>query len=342
MPKNKLIFITGSTGLLGSYLLRRLLKEGYTNIRALKRDTSSMDLVAPFQDKVEWVEGDIRDIFVLEEAMKEVDQVFHCAAIVSTNPRNFKEMMEVNKEGTATVVNAALKEGIGKLVHVSSIAAIGRRKKLKVINENTKWQRSSWNSQYAISKYQSEMEVWRGSAEGLNVAVVNPSVIIGSGKWNYSIAPIMKRIWSGFKYFPVGGTGFVDVRDVAKFMVQLMNSEITNERYILNAANLSYQDFFESIAKALNKKAPSVKVGKALKELSWMADWVRSKLTGSPQLITKASANHTARTFVYENQKSLQTFDFQYLPIEKTIAEMAKQFEAASKQDWKPNLLPLI
>lgn len=341
MIKDKPILITGATGLLGSYLLRMLVKEGYSNIRALKRKTSSTALVDKIKDKIEWLEGDIRDVFVVEDAMKDIAQVYHCAAIVSTNPKDFREMMEVNKEGTANVVNAALREDIQKLVHVSSIAAIGRRKKLQTISEDTKWERSSWNSQYAISKYQSEMEVWRGSAEGLNVAMVNPSVIIGSGKWDYSIAPIMKRIWKGFRYYPVGGTGFVDVRDVATFMIRLMESDISDQRYILNSTNLSYQSFFELIAKALNKKPPNVKVGRFLKEMSWMADWFRSKLTGSPQLITKASADQTSRTFVYENDKSLQAFDFQYIPIEKTIAQMANQFVEASKQDWQPNCLPL-
>ena len=339
--KNKPIFITGATGLLGSYLLRSLIQDGYTDIRALKRKTSSLSLVVEVSNKITWIDGDIRDIFVLEDAMKGVAQVYHCAAIVSTNPRDYKEMMEVNKEGTANVVNAALRADIDKLVHTSSIAAIGRRKKLKTINEKTKWQRSSWNSQYAISKYQSEMEVWRGAAEGLNVAVVNPSVIVGSGNWDYGIAPIMKRIWKGFKFYPVGGTGFVDVRDVARFMVKLMESEISNERYILNGANLSYFTFFELIAKAMNKNAPNVKVGKILKEMSWMADWLKSKLTGHPQLITKQSAAHTSRTFIYENEKSLQAFDHQYTPIEKTIAQMAKQFLEAATQEWQPNYLSL-
>jgi nucleoside-diphosphate-sugar epimerase len=342
MSKNKNILVTGGTGLLGSYLLRYLVKEGYSNIRALKRTSSSMVLVEPIQEKIEWINGDILDVFALEDAMKGVNQVYHCAALVSSKPRQYQEMMEVNKEGTSNLVNACLHEGIEKLVHVSSIAALGRRKKLKEINENTKWEKSNWNSQYALSKYQAEMEVWRGSAEGLNIAIVNPSVILGSGFWDYGVGPLFKRIWDGFRYFPIGTTGFVDARDVARFMIKLMESDISNERYILNATNLSYQDFFSKIAKVLDKKAPDIKVGKYKKELAWRLDWLKSKLTGSERLITKNSAVHTSRTFVYDNTKSTEVFDFQYLPIEKTIADMGSQFKKAATQKWQPDYLPLI
>ncbi|MCR9286013.1 MAG: NAD-dependent epimerase/dehydratase family protein [Bacteroidetes bacterium] len=338
---DKTVFVTGGTGLLGSYLLRYLVREGYSNIRAFRRQNSPTELVNPIKEKIQWIEGDVLDVFALEDALKGVSQVYHCAAVVSHKPSDHKEMMEVNKEGTANLVNACLQEGIDKLVHVSSIAAIGRRKKLKVINENTKWERSSWNSQYAISKYQSEMEVWRGAAEGLNIAIVNPSVILGSGFWNYGVGPLFKRIWEGFRYFPVGATGYVDARDVARFMIKLMESDISNERYILNAANLSYREFFNLIAKILDKKTPNIEVGNFAKELAWRLDWLKSNLTGSERLITKNSATHTSRTFIYQSQKSTQVFDFQYLPIEKTIAEMGNQFKNAANQQWKPDFLPL-
>ena len=251
-------------------------------------------------------------------------------------------MRAVNIDGTANLVNVCLEEGIDKLVHVSSIAALGRRKKLKVINENTKWERSSWNSEYAVSKFQSEMEIWRGAAEGLKTAIVNPSVILGSGFWDYGVGPLFKRIWEGFRYFPLGTTGYVDARDVARFMIKLMESDISDERYILNAANLSYKDLFSKIAAVLDKKAPDSEVGNFKKEIAWRLDWLKSKMTRSERLITKSSATHTSRTFLYENQKSTQIFDFQYIPIEKTIAEMGNQFKESANLNYLPAYLPLI
>ena len=342
MPNNKPIFVTGGTGLLGSYLLRYLVKEGYSNIRALKRKNSRPDLVEPIKDKIEWVEGDLLDVFALEDAIQGMSRVFHCAAVVSHKPKDLKKMRAVNIKGTANLVNVCLDEGIDKFVHVSSIAALGRRKKLKIINEDTKWERSSWNSQYAVSKYQSEMEVWRGAAEGLKTAIVNPSVILGSGFWDYGVGPLFKRIWEGFRYFPLGTTGYVDARNVAQFMINLMESDISNERYVLNAENLSYKDLFTKIASVLDKKAPDFEVGNFQKEIAWRLDWLKSKLTSSERLITKSSATHTSRTFIYENQKSTQVFDFQYIPIEKTIAEMGAQFKKSSALNFKPAYLPLI
>ena len=176
---NKNIFVTGATGLVGSYLVRHLLAQGKNNIRALRRSESNTKLVADFYDLVTWVEGDILDLPSLEDAMDGVQQVYHCAAMVSFEPRNVARMMKVNVEGTANVVNTAMFRGVEKLVHVSSIAAIGRNLRQPDVTENSKWQRSPINSNYAISKYLAEQEVWRGSVEGLAVGIVNPSVEIG-------------------------------------------------------------------------------------------------------------------------------------------------------------------
>ena len=177
----KKIFVTGGTGFLGSYLLRYLIHKGYTDIRALKRSTSSMALLGDVAHLIEWIDGDILDVVSLQESMQEVQQVYHCAAIVSYESGQADLMHEVNVVGTANVVNLALEMQVEKLVHVSSIAALGRSGKSKLLDESAKWEQSKFNTQYAISKHRAEMEVWRGIAEGLNAAIVNPSVILGSG-----------------------------------------------------------------------------------------------------------------------------------------------------------------
>lgn len=336
----KSIFVTGGTGLLGSYLLRKLVQNGYSNIRALKRKKSPMALVASIKDQIKWVEGDIRDVILMEDMMEEVEQVYHCAGLVSYDPRKFAEMKSVNVEGTANIVNVALHAGVKKLVHVSSIAAIGRHKELKSINEKTAWQRSNWNSQYAISKYQAEMEVWRGIAEGLNAAIVNPSVILGSGLWTDGGGQLFKKVWDGLKLFPKGGTGFVDVRDVAIFMIQLMESELSERRFILNGANLSFQSFFEKVARNLNKKAPSILASPFMAQLAWRLEWLRIKLFNTSPLITKETALQSSKIFIYENESSLSVFDdFKYRPIEQTIEETGEQFMEAAKEKMKSKIL---
>jgi nucleoside-diphosphate-sugar epimerase len=338
----KTIFVTGGTGFLGSYLLRYLVAQGNTDIRALKRATSSMALVGEVADQIKWIEGDILDIASLQEGMEGATQVYHCAAVVSYDPNQVQTMHEVNGTGTANVVNLALENGISKLVHVSSIAALGRSKNEHLINEATKWEQNKWNTQYAISKQKAEMEVWRGIAEGLNAAIVNPSVILGSGIWNEGTCRIFMNGWNDFPFFPKGGTGFVDVRDVAKATIALMECDIVEERFIISGENLSYQDVMTRIAVALNKKQPFIRVNFLLRELAWRAAWVYGKLRNKRPFITKETARQSARTHYYDNRKSLEQLGITYTPLQKTIEDTATQLKAAANNEFKPEVLNLV
>ncbi len=326
------ILITGATGLLGAQLLRTLLAEGYTNLRALRRPTSDWTQVADIADQIEWVEGDILDIFSLENALENVEKVYHCAAMISYQPKDAVKMLKVNVEGTANVVNSALEKGVKRLIYVSSIAALGENKKenaSKLITEKTPWERSPNNSDYAISKYLAEQEAWRGAAEGLEVAVVNPSIILGYGDWRESSTTLFRQVWKGLNYYPVGTTGYVAVQDVARFMVLLMESTLQEERYILNGENLRFQDFFNQVADALGKKRPSHRVAPWLARLAWRVEWLRSKITGSAPLLTQSTAHTSSKNRCYDNTKSLNAFsDFRYTSIKTTIKELGERFAA--------------
>lgn len=326
MDKNSSILITGATGFIGSHLLQQLLMDGFDRILAFRRPGSPMDLVADLAAKVEWVDGDILDIFALERAMEGCDYVFHCAAVVSFDPADARHLRTVNITGTANVVNTALKLGIKKLLYVSSVAALGRTKQGITITETAKWERSPFNTRYAVSKYQGEMEVWRGFAEGLNIAVVNPSIVLGSGFWHSGPAHFFSMIDKGFPFYPVGMTGMVDVRDVAWYMVRLMESNIKNERFILNAEHYPYKQLLTEVAEALGVKPPKYKVGKILRGLSWRLAWLQAKLTGKRPFLTRETARNSSWVFYYDNQKSLQPFDFAYTPIAQTIRETAEAY----------------
>jgi dihydroflavonol-4-reductase len=334
------IFVTGGTGFLGAYLLRHLLIEGYTNIRALRQASSKMDLVESFEGAIEWVEGNILDIVGLESAMQGIKKVYHCAAVVSFYPSDRQKMMEVNVEGTANVVNIALHLGIEKLVHVSSVAAIGRSKEGSTLNENSKWERSPFNTNYAISKFKAEQEVWRGIAEGLNAAIVNPGIIMGSSRWDEGSARFFELVWKGYRFYPVGTASLVDIRDVVSFMTKLMESDIRAERYILHATSYTYKQLLSDIAKHLDCNPPTIKVTPFLRSLAWRLAWIQSLFNGKKPLLTKETANNSSRTFYYDHSKSLQVFDFEYTPIKTTIEETAKQFKAASENDFQAKLLP--
>ena len=328
----KITFVTGGTGFVGAYLLRYLVREG-VHVRALRRADSPMDLVAEIADKVEWVEGDILDIPSLEMAMQGVDNVYHCAAMVSFDPSDREQMMKVNIEGTANVVNLCLALNIRRLLHVSSIAAIGREVDMPHVNEAAKWSDSPLNSKYAISKFKAECEVWRGMAEGLDVVVVNPSVIIGSGYWDKGSSALFKTIGKGLKHYPAGGTGFVDVRDVARASIALMNSDISGERFILNSENMSWRDFMTLTATQLHVTPPSQLIKGLPLQIFWRLEWLRSHLLGAKPVLTRETVQSTTHTFYFDNTKICEVIGFQFLPIAATVHETAAQFLKGGRAD---------
>lgn len=320
------IFVTGGTGLVGSHLLRYLVAKGHTNIFALHRTSSDMSLVEDLKEKVHWVEGDILDVMTLEQVMQDATKVYHCAAIVSFDPREYSIMNQINVQGTSNMVNVALHLGVEKFLHVSSIAALGRSETLQVADEKTEWQHSPWNTQYAITKYKSEMEVWRAASEGLSVAIVNPSVIFGLGFWHKGTGRFFKIVDEGLRFYPTGSTGFVTADDVVKYMYALMESDITNQRFILNGQNLTYRTVFNSIADLIQKPRPSIKVTPLLKALAWRVEKVKSILTGSSPKVTRETAHNSSTDIQYSNQKSIDTFGISYQDVIDCIQVMGQAY----------------
>ena len=333
-----LILVTGGTGFLGSCLLRLLIRKGY-KVRALKRSSSPMDLVEEVAGQVEWVDGDVTDIVALEDAFSGVTYVMHCAAISSFHPRDAERLAATNVQGTANVVNMALETGVQKLVHVSSIAAFGRAKERPNMDETSRWVQSSGNTRYAVSKYLSEQEVWRAHAEGLPVAIVNPSVILGSGFWDAGSPRFFTQIDGGLKFCPVGRSGFVDVRDVAQFMLLLLESDISGERFILNAVNIPFRELFDRIAGELGVPPPRIKVTPFLAEVAWRVEWLKEKLLGKEPVVTRESARSSVSSYSYDNAKSRSVFGFRYRPLEETIRETAKQYLESKKEGLRAKVL---
>jgi dihydroflavonol-4-reductase len=332
-----MILITGATGLVGSHLSFELIRTGHA-VRALKRDGSSLDMIKKvfslYSDTpeemfsgIEWVEGDILDIFSLEDAMDGVEEVYHCAALVSFLPEDKQKLRRINTEGTANLVNAAIEKKIRKLCYVSSIAALGRpENQADLIDENLVWKTSKHNSAYAVSKYGAEREVWRGTAEGLDVVIVNPSIILGVAGPGMGSSRIFNTVWKGLKFYPPGKNGFVDVRDVARAMILLMKSDIRNERFILNVDNIEYKRLFEMMAAAMGKPAPSIKVNSLLSGLAWRVEKLRSMITGVKPLITPETAHTAVQQYEYSNEKIKKELGFEFTAIEETIGHFCGVF----------------
>jgi dihydroflavonol-4-reductase len=313
-----MILVTGGAGLLGKELITQLLQAG-NQVRAIYNKTILTDFHA---ENLQQMQCNILDVIGLEEAMQDVEQVYHCAAIVSFNPKQKQEMFKVNIEGTANVVNAALDAGVKKMVYVSSVAALGRIRENEIINETMNWTEETSNSAYGQSKYLAEMQVWRGIGEGLNAVMVNPVIILGAGDWNSGSSQIFKTAYDEFPWYTNGSTGFVDVRDVVKAMVALMNSDIVAERFIISAENRRYANVFNLIAKAFGKKPPYKKVTPTLAKIVWRLEAIKSLFTGKAPLVTKETTLTALAKVNFDNSK-LKKFlpDFAYRKIKDTITD---------------------
>jgi nucleoside-diphosphate-sugar epimerase len=311
-----MILVTGASGLVGSHLLKQLIHAGHS-VKALYRNNIPL---IDNTEGVEWIKGDILDIVALEESMDQVDQVYHCAAVVSFNPAKKATMQHTNIEGTANVVNACINKGVKRLLFVSSVAALGRIREDKPIDETMNWTPETSNSEYGKTKYLSEMEVWRGMSEGLSVVVVNPVIILGNGDWENGSSGIFKSAYNEFPWYTEGMSGFVDVKDVVSAMVLLMNSSINGERFILSGHNANYKDIFGLIAAAFDKKPPHKKVTPLLAAIVWHLEAIKAFFSGKDPLLTKETSK-TARAKVnFDNSKFLNQFpNFSYAPLPESI-----------------------
>ncbi|MEO8146817.1 MAG: NAD-dependent epimerase/dehydratase family protein [Bacteroidia bacterium] len=320
-----MILITGGTGLLGSHLLFELAKK-QEKIRALKRVHSDLSIVQNvFADapeliqNIEWFDCDILDTETLNLVFSDVDFVYHNAAMVSFNPKDVELMLKTNVEGTENIVNLCLNHQVKKLVHASSVAALGRNFNSENINEETHWRTLKENSNYAISKYGAEREVWRGIAEGLNAVIVNPSIIIGPGIWNVNGGALIKYVYDERMFYPEGSTGFVDVRDVAQCMMLLMSSEITAERFVINSENVSYKTLMDWAADALHKSKSKIKVTPLISEVGWRGEKIKSLLTGKSPMITKETARTSMKKYFYSSQKIKAAIGINFIPMKESV-----------------------
>jgi nucleoside-diphosphate-sugar epimerase len=327
-----MVLVTGGTGFLGSYIIKALVENGHA-VRAIRR-TSKLPLWIPSAifEKVEWVDGDVLDVVALQDAMEGTDTVIHSAAIVSFVKKDRKQMYRVNVEGTANVINMALEKNVRRFIHISSVAALGRTLDGGHVNEEKKWEESKANTHYAISKFKAELQVWRGLNEGLEGVILNPSTILGYGDWYSSSCAIFKNVFNGFKWYTPGINGFVDVEEVAKATILLMESNITEERFIVNGDTWNLKKLQDTIADAFEKKRPSNKATPFLMSIAWRLEKIKSLFSGKKPLLTKESAIVAQSQTWFENDKLLKALQgFSFTPLEESIKNAAAKYTADIK-----------
>lgn len=320
-----MIFVTGATGFLGSKLCELLIEKGYT-IRASKRENSIIpEKLKKYKQEIEWVDIDLLDFEAVYDVLSNCHAIFHCAANVSFNPKLKQTLWNTNVHITANLVNVALEIKDIYFMYVSSIAAIGNAKNNELIDENCRWIYNKNLSDYSITKFEAEREVWRGITEGLNACIVNPSIILGYDESGKGSMKMLKMVQSGLKYYTTGTVGFVDVQDVANCMIVLFEKKISNERFILNSENLSYKEIFEIIAKALNVKAPTISVGKRMLTIMAYALKILSIFTGKSPKISLSTANTAYKKLAYSNKKISNAIDYKFMPISTSIEKIVSE-----------------
>jgi nucleoside-diphosphate-sugar epimerase len=331
-----MILVTGGTGLVGAHLLYHLLKND-EKIRAIYRSeekikavekvfsyyTEDTSLIA----KIAWFKADITDIPAMIPAFVGVEKVYHCAAFISFNPKDYKEMRKVNIHGTAIIVNLSIDAKIKKLCFVGSIAAVGDSLNGDLITEENEWNKELDNSGYSITKFGAEMEVWRASQEDVEVVIVNPGVILGSGFWIAGSGKLFSQVKNGFNYYTEGITGFVGVKDVVKAMVLLMNSDVKNERFILVSENKTYKEVFFLIADAFGVKRPSKKIKSWQTNMFWRISSILAVFTKKTPLLSKYSAKSAHEVSKYSSEKIKEKINFQFEEIQTVVKDVCSNFK---------------
>ncbi len=324
-----MVLVTGGTGLVGSHLLFKLVEQG-VKVRAIHRAESDLSRVerifsyytgqsSELFEKIEWATADINNIPDLEKVFEGITHVYHCAALISFDPKDYGLLHKINVEGTANIVNLCIANTIEKLCYVSSIAAIGKSIGEKEATEENDWQQLN-ASAYSITKTAAELEVWRGSQENVPVVVINPGIIIGPGFWESGSGQLFKRASKAPKYFPPGGSGFVTVSDVVAIMTTLMQSDIQNERFIVISKNLTYREILEKLTSAMKKEPPKKQIPVWALEILWRLDWFWSLVTNSKRQLTSASVFSLKNRTLYSNAKVIENLDYKFESLDKAIS----------------------
>jgi dihydroflavonol-4-reductase len=330
-----MILVTGGTGLVGAHLLYHLIKND-EKIRAFYRSEKRIEKVKEvfsfYTDddsliaKIEWFKADITDVPSMIPAFVGITKVYHCAAFISFNPKDYREMRKVNIHGTAIITNLSIDAKIDKICFVGSIASIGKSLDGTLITEECEWNSQEHNSDYSITKFGAEIEIWRASQEGVDVVIVNPGIILGSGFWEKGSSKLFTQVSKGLKYFTEGITGFVGVKDVVNSMILLMNSNVKNERFILVSENKSFKEIFFSMAVSMGKKPPSIKINSWHMAIFWRFSWLLSKLTGKEPLLSKSSAKSAHSISMYSSKKIQKSLNFQFQEIDDVIKSVSKNY----------------
>lgn len=327
--------VTGASGLLGAHVVLKLLQQGKSVI-ATKQTTSDISKVKhcfsyygkeSLFEKIKWVDMDITDVFSIEEALKGVAHVYHCAGFVSFDDKHHTKLMLMNETGTANLINACVAKKISSFCHVSSLSTINNADYEGELSEKIFWKTSGKESSYAISKYNAEREVWRGMEEGLKVAIVNPGFILAPGFWEQSSGKLFAFCYKGNRFYSDGSTAYVDVNDVVNVMVKLVDEQIFGERFILVENTYTFKEIFSYVQKKFGKAPPHIKTGKWILHLGRIADGLLSGIFGKERVLTKNTVRTITGHKKYSNSKAKDLLSYTFKPVPEVLNTICELYE---------------
>ena len=331
--------VTGATGILGSHVLFSLAKRGH-RVRAAKRPASDISRVQELFryysgnsprlfDLVEWVDLDVLDYPAIEECISGVTNVYHCAGLVSFDPADRKRLFRVNEQGTRNIVNACLHAGNVNLCHASTIGTISNSDH-PVLDESVFWKKSGSESDYALSKYGAEREVWRGIEEGLDAVIVNPGVIIAPVFWEQSSGRIFRKCFSGNPYYTTGSAAYISASDTAEAMISLTEGRHFGNRYILAEGNYDLRFILTRIQENFGRRPPLISVPKSV--MYTMASLMRffGIFTSKPPVLTKSLVNSAYNRQIYSNSKIKEVLGFSFEPVPDVLDKVCGYYRTVS------------
>lgn len=320
--------VTGASGFIGSAVVRKLLARG-REVRCCVEpgaDRRNLDGLA-----VEIVEGDVNDRQRIGDALRGCDVLYHLAAIYKLWMKDPSLIYEVNVEGTKTVLWAAYKAGLRKVVYTSSIAAVGMRPDGQPADETTAFNMWEESNAYIRSKWLSERDALRFAAEGLPLTIVNPSFPFGerdigptpTGKF------VVQALRGQVPGYMEGGFNCVDVEDVAEAHLLAEERGRVGERYIAAGHNVTYKDFYETVARIAGLKAPRRKLpGRVMWALGWAMEQYAERVSHKEPLMTYKAARWASRNVWFDNAKARRELGMPLTPIEDTIERSVRWFRA--------------
>ncbi|MDB3967920.1 NAD-dependent epimerase/dehydratase family protein [Flavobacteriaceae bacterium] len=332
-----MILVTGGTGIVGAHLLLKCVKQNSKVVATYRREEGLKKIKTLFEKQspdylkyfktIEWIKAPLNDLTLLNNAFKNIDYVYHCAAKVTLADSNAEKLMKSNAEGTANIVNASIKHKIKKLVYVSSIAAIGAEKYITTVNEDSSWNSDQNHTAYAYSKYGAELEVWRGSQEGLNVVIVNPGIILAGELWERSTASLFRDVAKGIRFYPTGSAAVVAVEDVVNVLMKLMKSDVLNERFILVAENISQKELLSKIATSIGIKPPNIPLRKWFLYCAFVFEKILKIIGIRKNFLSIALIETLTSNQKYEGSKICGAINFHYTNIDETIKRIGTSYK---------------